>query len=120
MADSPKSACDMAFPPQQRRGCISPTENTSPGNSASTHHEESRSLLFFAGETIFTNMSFDGVSKRFRRLETAEESFDRQVREGYNFEGLDTLHVFASSCQNLPPPVEDLSLIHISEPRDRG
>lgn len=49
---------------------------------------QSRSLLFFAGETIFTNMSFDGVSKRFRRLETAEESFDRQVREGYNFEGL--------------------------------
>ncbi|EFQ96661.1 hypothetical protein MGYG_08584 [Nannizzia gypsea CBS 118893] len=55
-----------------------------------------QSFLFFTGATHFTNTTFTGVHKSLRKLETAEERFERQIREGYNFEGLDTLHLLAS------------------------
>ncbi|PQE15235.1 histone-fold protein [Rutstroemia sp. NJR-2017a WRK4] len=50
-----------------------------------------RSFIIFTTYTNFTNTTFVGLDKTLRIFETDEERFQRRLREGYDFEGLDTL-----------------------------
>jgi hypothetical protein len=50
-----------------------------------------RSFIFFTTSTYFPGTKFVGLSNTLRLEETDEEWFQRNLREGYKFEGLDTL-----------------------------
>lgn len=51
-----------------------------------------RSFLFFSTYTDFTQTSFEGTGQiPLRKKETGLERFERRLREGFDFSGLDTL-----------------------------
>jgi hypothetical protein len=50
-----------------------------------------KSFIFFTTNTYFTGTTFVGLDRTLRLEETDEERFQRYLREGRNFEGLDTL-----------------------------
>ena len=54
-------------------------------------HEEAQSFIFFTSATDFTSTSFAGLEKTLRKFETLVERFERMLREGANFEGLEWL-----------------------------
>ena len=54
-------------------------------------HAAARSFLFFTTHTYFTDTTFLGPDRTLRQVETPKDRFQRLLREGYNFEGLDTL-----------------------------
>ncbi|KAJ5112260.1 hypothetical protein N7532_000305 [Penicillium argentinense] len=52
-----------------------------------------RSFLFFTTNTYFTQTSFRGEGQEtFRKEETDQEAFDRRLREGFDFSGVEELN----------------------------
>ncbi|KAK0708695.1 hypothetical protein B0H67DRAFT_590943 [Lasiosphaeris hirsuta] len=74
-----------------------------------------RSFLFFTTNTCFTRTTFKGLDQPLRKEETPKERFERKVREGCDFSGLEELHKFARppeapgfvSLSPPPPPLAD-------------
>ncbi|KAH6879488.1 hypothetical protein B0T10DRAFT_520129 [Thelonectria olida] len=60
-----------------------------------------RSFLFFSASTDFTRTSLAGLSHTLRKEETPEERFERRLREGFDFSGLQTIH---SMCRRQDEP----------------
>ncbi|KAM6523005.1 hypothetical protein FALCPG4_012610 [Fusarium falciforme] len=54
-------------------------------------HTSARSFLFFTAYTDFTRTALAGHTLSLRKPETHEERFERRLREGYDFSGLETL-----------------------------
>ena len=49
------------------------------------------SFLFFTTHTCFTRTAFKGMEQTLRKAETPEERFERRLREGCDFSGLEEL-----------------------------
>jgi hypothetical protein len=47
-----------------------------------------RSFILFSSNTVFTSTTFAGLQQPFRKEETDEERFERQLREGFDFSGV--------------------------------
>jgi hypothetical protein len=66
-----------------------------------------RPFIFFTTHTYFTHTTFVGADHTLRQEETDEERFQRYLREGRNFEGLDTLErLITSSPRSSTLPAE--------------
>ncbi len=63
-----------------------------------------QSFLFFTTTTIFTRITFAGLDRTLRLDETDEERFQRYLREGRNFDGLESLGEMIGML--LQPPSE--------------
>ncbi|KAJ6256561.1 hypothetical protein Dda_8424 [Drechslerella dactyloides] len=71
-----------------------------------------RSFLFFSTNTVFTGTAFSGLDKCLRKEGTHEERFERRLREGYDFSGVEELRrmstplggPFAFSSRPTAPP----------------
>ncbi|KAH7377260.1 hypothetical protein BKA66DRAFT_533653 [Pyrenochaeta sp. MPI-SDFR-AT-0127] len=71
-----------------------------------------RSFLFFNINTQFTRTTFAGLQQPLRKEESHEERFERRLREGHDFSGLEEL-------RETSKPLEDptmLSLFPLSPP----
>jgi hypothetical protein len=81
-----------------------------------------RSFMFFTTHTYFTRTTFVGLDYTLRLEETDEERFQRYLREGHNFEGLDTLERLCKWSSHLPAESEYLgpydSLEHVLKSTD--
>ncbi|KAE8143554.1 hypothetical protein BDV38DRAFT_276639 [Aspergillus pseudotamarii] len=71
------------------------------------------SFLFFSGSTDFTRTSFVGHRRPLRKPETDVERFERRLREGFDFSGLQFLQMHSAPPDNAdmislcpPPPPE--------------
>ncbi|VTT76431.1 unnamed protein product [Fusarium fujikuroi] len=62
-----------------------------------------RSFLFFSACTEFTRTSFLGIPGTLREYLTHQERFERQLREGVDFSGMDIAQDMLS-CQYVSPP----------------
>jgi hypothetical protein len=60
-----------------------------------------RSFIIFTTCTNFTNTTFVGLENTLRVFETDEERFQRRLREGCDFEGLDTLEKMRNMFEDL-------------------
>ncbi len=58
-----------------------------------------RSFISFMTNTNFTRTKFVGIDYTPRLEENDKERFQRYLREGRTFEGLDTLEQQLSSCE---------------------
>lgn len=68
-----------------------------------------RSFLFFSACTEFTRTSFLGIPGTLREHLTPQERFERQLREGVDFSGMDIVQGMLS-CQYVTPPPENEQL----------
>ncbi|KAF5622325.1 hypothetical protein F52700_10588 [Fusarium sp. NRRL 52700] len=71
-------------------------------------HTAARSFLFFSANTEFTKTSFSGNPGVLREYITPQEKFDRQLREGVDFSGMDKVQHLVSSQLASPPPASEL------------
>ena len=73
-------------------------------------HVAARSFLFFSAYTDFTRTTFAGLQQTLRKAETPEERFERRLREGVDFSGLQTIRDISRQPDNpsilalSPPP----------------
>lgn len=72
-------------------------------------HIAARSFLFFSTNTYFTRTAFAGLDQSLRKEETDEERFERRLREGYDFSGVEEL-------RELSKPQEDPSIMSFYPP----
>ncbi|KAL9594230.1 MAG: hypothetical protein Q9219_007147 [cf. Caloplaca sp. 3 TL-2023] len=54
-------------------------------------HSAARSFLWFTMDTHFTRTVFSGTQQPLRKEETHEEQFQRRLREGFDFRGMETI-----------------------------
>ncbi|KAF5691276.1 hypothetical protein FDENT_3510 [Fusarium denticulatum] len=67
-----------------------------------------RSFLFFSANTEFTKTSFLGIPGTLREYMTPQEMFERELREGVDFSGMDKVQDMVS-CQYVSrPPASEL------------
>lgn len=64
-------------------------------------HTAARSFLWFTSDTFFTHTTFRGMERTLKIYETDEQRFQRRLREGYNFDGLESLHEMAGYRSSL-------------------
>jgi len=112
-------------------------------------HFAARSFVFFSTYTQFTRTVFAGTDRTLRKEETDEERFDRRMREGCDFSGLEEVRKMAKKQEDpsipqfypLPPSVaecfgphdlsdhilraQDINALHVhrvppTDPRLRG
>lgn len=73
-------------------------------------HTAARSFLWFTTNTDFTRTAFAGTQRTLRIYESPIDRFERQLSEGYNFEGIDMIQKMVqwSPTRNdlQPPPAE--------------
>jgi hypothetical protein len=77
-----------------------------------------RSFLFFTTNTCFTRTVFEGLERTLRKEVTPEERFERRLREGFDFSGLETLRELSREPGDgvLPPsPADCLGPYHRSD-----
>ncbi|KAF5589025.1 uncharacterized protein FSUBG_11276 [Fusarium subglutinans] len=67
-------------------------------------HTAARSFLFFSAYTEFTKAGFLGIPGSLREHMTPQERFERQLREGVDFSGVDKVQDMVSSQYVSPPP----------------
>ncbi|KAK6514442.1 hypothetical protein TWF281_004643 [Arthrobotrys megalospora] len=53
--------------------------------------DAAQSFLFFSSYTDFTRTSLEGLDETLRKHETPDERFERQLREDYDFSGIEEL-----------------------------
>ncbi|KAE8376165.1 hypothetical protein BDV26DRAFT_305795 [Aspergillus bertholletiae] len=105
----------------RRRGCEAgvwmrmPMAEYKFGRFGLNDDRAAHSFLLFSGGTDFTRTSFAGHSDPLRRPETDQERFERQLREGFDFSGLQSLYMHSVSPDNIvslrsPPPPESACL----------
>lgn len=79
-------------------------------------HSAARSFLFFSTNTYFDRTTFVGLQQTLRKKETNVERFERQLREGFDFSGIETLQdkveegldLAPFSAYTPEPPAEEL------------
>lgn len=75
-------------------------------------HTAARSFLWFTTNTDFTQTCFAGLERTLRIYETSEEIFQRYLKKGTNYDGLETIHKMARweprRPANLPTETECL------------
>jgi hypothetical protein len=71
------------------------------------------SFLFFTTNTHFTRTVFKGLEHTLRKEETPKERFERQLREGFDFSGLETLR----NLSRVPDDPDVLSLFPPAPPQ---
>jgi hypothetical protein len=94
-------------------------------------HTTARSFLFFTANTDFTRTALAGRQQTLRKEETHEEKFQRWLREGRDFSGLDSLRQMSAPVDNAqvstisapPPPESELlgpynQMEHVFHARD--
>ncbi|KAF5651392.1 uncharacterized protein FTJAE_139 [Fusarium tjaetaba] len=75
-----------------------------------------RSFLFFSAGTEFTRTSFLGIPGTLREYTTPQERFERQLREGVGFSGMEIVKDMIFYQHVSPPPVSELlGLYHPSD-----
>ncbi|KAL2022347.1 hypothetical protein VTK56DRAFT_5414 [Thermocarpiscus australiensis] len=60
--------------------------------------------LLFTTNTYFTRTVFKGMGRTLRKEETLEERFERKLRQGFDFSGIEFLRQLAISPPLFPPP----------------
>ncbi|KAK6497044.1 hypothetical protein TWF506_004529 [Arthrobotrys conoides] len=77
--------------------------------------DAAQSFVFFSSYTEFARVSFEGLEEAVKRFEAPQERFERQLREGYDFSGIDELRKMStpfgvgfSSFGSPPPAASDL------------
>ncbi|KAF4434494.1 hypothetical protein FACUT_7920 [Fusarium acutatum] len=71
-------------------------------------HTAAGSFLFFSAYTEFTRTSFLGIPRTLREHMTPQERFERQLREGVDFSGMEMVKDMIS-CQHVShPPASEL------------
>jgi len=68
-------------------------------------HNAARSFLLFSTYTVFTQTTIAGMQQPLRKYESPEERYQRQLREGFDFRGLEMLDLF---LLDVKPAEEDL------------
>ncbi|KAG5806827.1 hypothetical protein H9Q74_009297 [Fusarium xylarioides] len=71
-------------------------------------HTASRSFLFFSADTEFTKTSFLGIPGTLREHMTSQERFERQMREGVDFSGMEMVQDMISCQQVSLPPASEI------------
>jgi hypothetical protein len=66
-------------------------------------HTAARSFLWFTTGTDFTQTMFAGVERTIRIYETDEERFQRRLREGYDFDGLELVQSMMLQKMSMRP-----------------
>jgi len=66
-------------------------------------HSAARSFLLFSTYTVFTQTTIAGMQQPLRKYESPQELFQRQLREGFDFRGLEALDLFLPD----PKPAEE-------------
>lgn len=59
-----------------------------------------RPFLFFSTNTVFTTTGFAGTTQALRKEESDEERFERRLREGYDFSGIEQMREMATSQED--------------------
>ncbi|OGM43984.1 hypothetical protein ABOM_008017 [Aspergillus bombycis] len=101
--------------PDRRRGCAAgvwmriPVAEYKFGRFGFNRDRAAHSFLFFSGGTDFTQTSFAGHSHPLRKPETHVDRFERQLREGFDFSGLQLLHMHSA-------PPDDADMISLCPP----
>lgn len=67
-----------------------------------------RSFILFSADTVFTSTSFAGLQRPLRQEETHEERFERRLREGFDFSGLDRLREIEELYEDHDPSLRYL------------
>ncbi|KAF5671983.1 hypothetical protein FCIRC_8556 [Fusarium circinatum] len=67
-------------------------------------HTAARSFLFFSAYTEFAKAGFLGIPGSLREHMSPQEKFERQLREGVDFSGVDKVQDMVSSQYVSPPP----------------
>lgn len=69
-------------------------------------HSAARSFLLFSMHTFFTRTVIAGMQQPLRKEETHEERFQRRLREGFDFRGMETLNMMSKSSPWGPRPAD--------------
>lgn len=81
-------------------------------------HTAARSFLWFTSNTEFTQTKFAGMERTLRIYESDEERFQRYLKEGVNFDGLELIRKldrWGSLASKVPPETECLGPYDASE-----
>lgn len=78
--------------PRALHGCTSPGSEYAFGRFGfDDHHTAARSFLFFTTNTYFTRPTFAGVDRALKQEESDEERFERSLRQGWDWSGIETI-----------------------------
>lgn len=70
-------------------------------------HSAARSFLLFSIHTHFTRTAIAGMQQPLRKEETHEEQFQRRLREGFDFQGMERLNMMSKSSPWSPRPADE-------------
>ena len=73
-------------------------------------HAAAQSFLLFTANTYFDRTTLSGLNKTLRKPETDEERFQRELREGWDFSGLELI-------KRMDAPNNDPTILQLSQKR---